>query len=244
MYVNIILYSSIFKKVKINENNTCNVISRCYTLNMVGDATKRPENSKGDNMNISARRLKKMGACSDGLDWFRENYGTKNVNAVDALRLSLRQNKHSDCNWFLSTALNRGNKIRYACYAAKQVLEIFEDQYPNEKRPRQAINAALKCIKNDTNKNREAARAASGAAWTAASEAASDAANEAARTAASEAAWAAWAAARTAASEASEAARTAASEAARAAWAAASEAAMYKKIIARGIKLLQEQEIK
>ena len=185
---------------------------------MVGDATKRPENSKGDNMNISARRLKKMGACSDGLDWFRENYGTKNVNAVDALRLSLRQNKHSDCNWFLSTALNRGNKIRYACYAAKQVLEIFEDQYPNEKRPRQAINAALKCIKNDTNKNREAARAASGAAWTAASEAASDAANEAAR--------------------------TAASEAARAAWAAASEAAMYKKIIARGIKLLQEQEIK
>jgi len=189
-----------------------------------------------------------MGACSDGLDWFRENYGTKNVNAVDALRLSLRQGKHSDCNWFLSTALNRGNKIRYACYAAKQVLKIFEDQYPNEKRPRQAINAALACVKNDTDKNREAARAASGAAWTAASEAArtaaSDAANEAARTAASQAAWAAWAAARTAASEASDAARTAASDASEAARTASSEAARYKKIIARGIKLLQKQEIK
>ena len=143
-------------------------------------------------METSARLLKKMGVCSEGVDWFRENYGAKTVNAVDALRLSLKQNKHSDCNWFLSTALNRGNKIRYACYAAKQVLEIFEEQYPNEKRPRQAINAALKCIKNDTDKNREAA-----------SEASSEAASGAART-----------------------------------------AAMYKKIIAHGIKLLQKQEIK
>ena len=170
-------------------------------------------------MNISARLLKKMGACGVGVDWFRENYGAKTVNAVDALRLSLKQNKHSDCNWFLSTALNRENKIRYACYAAKQVLEIFEEQYPNEKRPRQAINAALKCIKNDTDKNREAA---SEAAWVA----------RTVRTVVSGAAWAAWA---------KWASSDAASEAA---WTAASVAAMYKKIIAHGIKLLQKQEIK
>ena len=170
-------------------------------------------------METSARLLKKMGACSEGVDWFRENYGTKTVNAVDAVRLSLRQGKHSDCNWLLSTALNRENKIRYACYAAKQVLEIFEEQYPNEKRPRQAINAALKCIKNDTDKNREAA---SEAAWVA----------RTVRTVVSGAAWAAWA---------KWASSDAASEAA---WTAASVAAMYKKIIAHGIKLLQEQEIK
>ena len=178
-------------------------------------------------METSARLLKKMGVCSEGVDWFRENYGAKTVNAVDALRLSLKQGKHSDCNWLLSTALNRENKIRYACYAAKQVLEIFEEQYPNEKRPRQAINAALKCIKNDTDKNREAA---SEAAWvartvrTVASGAASEAAWAAAR-----AAWTVWASS------------DAASEAA---WTAASVAAMYKKIIAHGIKLLQKQEIK
>jgi len=170
-------------------------------------------------METSARLLKKMGVCSEGVDWFRENYGTKTVNAVDAVRLSLRQGKHSDCNWFLSTALNRENKIRYACYAAKQVLEIFEEQYPNEKRPRQAINAALKCIKNDTDKNREAA---SEAAWVA----------RTVRTVVSGAAWAAWA---------KWASSDAASEAA---WTAASVAAMYKKIIAHGIKLLQKQEIK
>ena len=170
-------------------------------------------------METSARLLKKMGVCSEGVDWFRENYGTKTVNAVDAVRLSLKQNKHSDCNWFLSTALNRGNKIRYACYAAKQVLKIFEDQYPNEKRQRQAINAALKCIKNDTDKNREAA---SEAAWVA----------RTVRTVVSGAAWAAWA---------KWASSDAASEAA---WTAASVAAMYKKIIAHGIKLLQKQEIK
>jgi len=170
-------------------------------------------------METSARLLKKMGVCSEGVDWFRENYGTKTVNAVDAVRLSLRQGKHSDCNWLLSTALNRENKIRYACYAAKQVLEIFEEQYPNEKRPRQAINAALKCIKNDTDKNREAA---SEAAWVA----------RTVRTVVSGAAWAAWA---------KWASSDAASEAA---WTAASVAAMYKKIIAHGIKLLQKQEIK
>ena len=182
-------------------------------------------------METSARLLKKMGVCSEGVDWFRENYGTKTVNAVDAVRLSLRQGKHSDCNWLLSTALNRENKIRYACYAAKQVLEIFEEQYPNEKRPRQAINAALKCIKNDTDKNREAAseassEASSEAAWTAAWVA------RTVRTVVSGAAWAAWA---------KWASSDAASEAA---WTAASVAAMYKKIIAHGIKLLQKQEIK
>ncbi len=84
--------------------------------------------------------------------------------------------------------------IEFACRCAEHVLHFFEDKYPEDNRPRKAIEAARVCI-ND--KSGAAAWAAARAAWAAAGAAARDAA-----WAAAEAAWAAgdasWAAARAA----------------------------------------------
>jgi hypothetical protein len=106
--------------------------------------------------------------------------------------------------------------ILLACEFARSTLHIFEDKYPDDKRPRLAIEMAEKVVSGEATEEQAAwAAEAAGAAARAAEEAAGAAAEAAAR-AAAEAAWAAmaaWEAARAAA----EAAAGAAARAARAA---------------------------
>ena len=105
------------------------------------------------------------------------------------------------------------NKViqRFAIDCAWRVLHKFEEKYPDDKRPRQAIEAARAYLKSPTEEN-----LAAEAAWAAARAAAWDAAE-----AAWDAAEAAWAAAGGAAWDAAEGAW----DAAEAAWAAAGGAA-------------------
>ena len=89
----------------------------------------------------------------------------------------------------------------FACYCARDTLPIFEKKYPNDNRPRVAIETAERYANGEA--TIEELNAARAAAWDAARAAASDAARAAARAAASAAASAAaWDAARDAASDA------------------------------------------
>jgi len=85
----------------------------------------------------------------------------------------------------------------YAIFAAEQVLGIYEKKYPEDGRPRKAIEAAKAWIKNpfeETKKAAYAADAAARAAAHAAARAAADAVARAAARAAADAAYAAYAA--------------------------------------------------
>ena len=82
------------------------------------------------------------------------------------------------------------DSVSLAIFAAELVLDNFEKKYPDDKRPREAIEAAKAVLKNDNEKTRSAARSAAEAARSAARSAA-----EAARSAAWSAAEAAWSAA-------------------------------------------------
>jgi len=67
----------------------------------------------------------------------------------------------------------KNDSVALAIYAAEMVLKNFEKKYPKDKRPREAIQAAKKWLKDPTEENRGAARsaawsAARGAAWSAA----------------------------------------------------------------------------
>ena len=81
----------------------------------------------------------------------------------------------------------------FACDCAERVLPLFERQYPDDPRPRQAIDTARRFAKGQASKDERFAAwaAASAAAWNAAWDAARDAAREAAGDAASAAASAA-----------------------------------------------------
>ena len=117
------------------------------------------------------------------------------------------------------------DSVSLAIYSAKLCLKNFEKVYPDDKRPRQAIEAAINYLKEPTEENMSAARSAWSAAESAAESAArsaawsaAESAGSAARSAAESAARSAWSAARSAES----AARSAAESAARsAAWSAA-----------------------
>lgn len=58
--------------------------------------------------------------------------------------------------------------VALAVYAAELVLKNFEKKYPNDKTPREAIEAAKAVLVKDTKQARSAARSAAAAAWFAA----------------------------------------------------------------------------
>jgi len=115
------------------------------------------------------------------------------------------------------------DSVALAIYSAELVIKNFEKEFPDDKRPREAIKAAKKWLKNPTEENRSAAESA---AWSARS-----AAWSAARSAARSAAWSAGSAAGAARSAAwaARSAGSAAGSAARSAARSAAESAAYDK---------------
>ena len=158
-------------------------------------------------------------ACAEGRAWVKDNGIKSDAEAWAKLQRP---------DWMLWLAENRGveldeSKLRlFARDCAEQVLPLFERDYPEDKRPRVAIETARRFA------NGKATQEELAAARVAARAAAEAAARVAARVAAGAAAWdAAWAAAWAAAGEAAWAAAEAGAAAwvAAGAWAAAGEAA-------------------
>ena len=116
--------------------------------------------------------------------------------------------------------------VRFAVACARRSLHYFEDKHPDDKRPRQAIEAAEEYVKDTTDSAADAAMAA----WAAEAAMAADAAM---------AAWAADAA-RAAAMAAARAAAMAAADAARAAAMAAADAARAAAMAAAELKWQRE----
>ena len=62
------------------------------------------------------------------------------------------------------------DSVSLSIYAAELVIDIYEKKYPDDKRPRNAIEAAKAVLSDDNEKTRSAASAARSAAWSAARE--------------------------------------------------------------------------
>ena len=100
-------------------------------------------------------------ACSDGLEWGRDKSLEEIWNTCE----------RADWMMWLYKYLSPKKKkaLKVAIYSAELVLPIFEKQYPNDKRPREAIESAKRVLKNDTKKNRDLASASSASAYSASS---------------------------------------------------------------------------
>jgi hypothetical protein len=184
-------------------------------------------------MKITEKKLRSIGACDPGIEWFNNlelNDPKEILSAADTVE------KLEYCNWAIVRLLSKKLRIDYAVFAAEQVLHIFEEKYPDDKRPREAIEAA----KSGKNTAASYAAYAAEAAYAANADAYDTAASYAASYAAYAAAANAYDAAAAYAVYAAEAAAAYAVYAAEAA--AADEAArgeMYRKILAYGITLLK-----
>ena len=142
-------------------------------------------------------------ACTEGRVWALKNNIQSDSEAWTRLQRP---------DWMLWLAENRGveldeSKLRlFACDCAEQALPLYERDYPDDKRPRQAIAVARRFANGEATREELAAAwdAAKAAAWAAAwaagdaAKAAAWAAGDAAKAAARAAAWdaamaAAWA---------------------------------------------------
>ena len=108
-------------------------------------------------MKLTIEWLNEVGACKAAIDWFKTQPKT---DLMELIADSIRDQERLDwANWALTRCLTKKNKIRYAVYAAEQVLDIFEKRYDSDK-PRKAILAAKEVLKNPSKENRDAAAAA------------------------------------------------------------------------------------
>ena len=104
-------------------------------------------------MKVTTKWLKERGACDEGIIMFEEIHG-KSAELKDVINFGIKSKDNTKlqyyCNWLIVKKMNHGQQIKYAIYAAEQVLNIFEKKYPDDKRPRLAIEAAKKYLKLKT----------------------------------------------------------------------------------------------
>ena len=188
-------------------------------------------------MKITKNWIKKWKPCEEAVEWLGRQ-DTKDVfELIERLRKSDIADKYDWLFWSVPRLIKtKKDRVRFAVFCAELVLPVFESEYPDDKRPREAIQATKNWLKNPNRENRLTARATAGVAVRAARVAA-----EAADWAAKAADWAAKAAWATA-GVAVRAARVAAEAAIRAAGVAGDDPSIRDKIIDYGIKILREEE--
>ena len=108
-------------------------------------------------MKLTEQWLKEKSACSEGVKWFLKQ---KETDAVKVLKKLIKEKQLLWANWTIVRVMNYKQRVQYAVFAAEQVIGIYEKKYPDDKRPRQAIEAAKKCIENPSKENKKAAYAA------------------------------------------------------------------------------------
>jgi len=154
-------------------------------------------------MKITVRWLEEKGACSEAITTFKSQ---SEKDPIKLIIYMLKSRIHLDwASWLIARILKRNQRIKYAVYAANQVIRLYEIEYPGDSRPGEAIKAAKACVKRNSKIKRAAAYdAANAAAYAAAYTAdnAAYAANAVANAAANNAAYAAYAAANAAADNA------------------------------------------
>lgn len=110
---------------------------------------------------ITKKFLKKHDACEDGVEWFESQKETDGLRMVKKL---MKEKRLDWANWLIVRLMKYKQYVSYAVYAAEQVIDIYEKKYPDDDRPRKAIAAAKKCIKNPSKQNKNAAADAADAA--------------------------------------------------------------------------------
>lgn len=105
-------------------------------------------------MELTRAKLLKLNPCTEGLDWYDTK---KETDLAKICEMLLAARHHPWANWVLVRLMTKKQKVQYAVFAAEKVIDIFEKKYPNDKRPRGAIEAAKKYIKSPTVANKKAA---------------------------------------------------------------------------------------
>ena len=115
-------------------------------------------------MKITQQWFIEHDACEKGMEWVNKYYENRKEIEAAEIVTTLRDFNTSWANWVITKVFDKTQCVKYAIFAAEQVLHIFEDKYPEDLRPRKAIEAAKAYLENPC----EATRKAAGDAYAAA----------------------------------------------------------------------------
>lgn len=89
-------------------------------------------------MKITEKFLNDRNACQEGMEWVAQNK-LIGLEPILFLKGLMNGDKNEWANWLIVRVMTQDQKIRYAIYAAEQVIDIYKKNYPNDNRPRKAI---------------------------------------------------------------------------------------------------------
>lgn len=90
-------------------------------------------------MRITKQWLKDKNACMEGIKWFV----SQKRRSVDSIcKALIAENHHEWASWLITKSLDKQNCVRYAIFAAEQVIDIYKKEYPQDDRPMKSIQAA------------------------------------------------------------------------------------------------------
>ena len=141
-------------------------------------------------------KIRSFKACESGWRKLLDSHNPKDHSQEISIRDILKSNGIKDAVWALRAVDDKTNVYMFCADVAESVLNLFENKYPDDKRPRKAIEATRKYANKEISKEE----------LSAAADAAADAAYAAANAYAAYAADAAYAAAANAADAAADAA--------------------------------------
>jgi hypothetical protein len=116
-------------------------------------------------MRVDIDKLADKKACESGMKWLK-SLGTLDMKSV--IESGIKEGRLSDLRWGMSRLMTKEQCVEWAIYCAEQVIGIFEKKYPEDSRPRRAIEAAKEYLKNPCDETKRAADAAADAAYAAA----------------------------------------------------------------------------
>ena len=109
-------------------------------------------------MKITKEWLRKNNACSSGVKWFLSQ---KETDAGKIMLKLIDENIGADALWVMHKCIKtKKQAVLIAIFAAESKIDIFEKKYPEDKRPRKAIEAARAWLENPCSKTKKDAYSA------------------------------------------------------------------------------------
>ena len=107
-------------------------------------------------MVITEKLLRELDVCQPGIDLWLTKKEPDPISCIDQL---IKIKRFYYATWLIAHLLTPKNAAKLAIYSAEQALPVFEARCPNDNRPRKAIQAAKRALKNHTKINIDAAQA-------------------------------------------------------------------------------------
>jgi hypothetical protein len=116
---------------------------------------------------ITTKWLESHRACPEAVERFNNQKERDPIRLLELMIRSKNKKILGWANWLIVRIMNKKHQVKYAVYSAELILDNFETQFSDDPRPRQAIEAVKKYLKNQTQENIDNARTAAQSAWSA-----------------------------------------------------------------------------